>query len=85
MNNTLHHYPPATDAPLSSDFTVTHEAIAERAREIWLAQGCPENCDEAIWLEAEAELLAIQQKRYRHPNLQLGGRSDSQTGRVSLC
>ncbi len=85
MNNTLHHYPPATDAAIDPDFTVSHEAIAERAREIWLAQGCPENCDEAIWLEAEAELLAIQQKRYRHPNLQLASQSGGQTGRTSLC
>lgn len=48
---------------------VTHEAIASRARELWLEQGCPTNCDEAIWLEAEAELIAIQQHRYRHPHL----------------
>lgn len=56
--------------PFSVDVgqVVTHEAIAARAREIWFEQGCPKNCDEAIWLEAEAELLAMQQGRFRHPH-----------------
>ena len=56
------------------DYVVTHEAITCRARELWEEQGCPENCDEAIWLEAEAELLAIRQRRYRHPNLEFVNR-----------
>ncbi len=73
MINMLHHYPPATDTT-TFEQPVSHKAIADRAREIWLAQNCPRNCDEAIWLEAEAELLAIQQKRYRHPHLQLSNR-----------
>ena len=60
---------------------VTHEAIASRARELWLEQGCPENCDEAIWLEAEAELRAIQQHRYRHPHLQMDTSESSQPGK----
>lgn len=68
-NNTLHHYPPTIDP--TSERVATHEAIAERAKRLWLEQGCPQNCDEAIWLEAEAELLAIEQKRFRHPHLQL--------------
>ena len=55
-----------------SEQVVTHEAISCRARELWEEQGCPENCDEAIWLEAEAELLAIQEGRYRHPHLERG-------------
>ncbi len=71
MNNMLHHYPPAPPQASAGEILVTHEAIAERAREIWVAQGCPQNCDDAIWLEAEAELVAIQQKRYRHPHLNL--------------
>ncbi len=37
----------------------THEEIAARAREIWLSRGSPEGCDEAIWLQAEQELLAL--------------------------
>ena len=48
---------------------VTHEAIAARAQEIWSEQGCPENFDQPIWLEAEAELLAMQQGRLRHPRI----------------
>lgn len=64
-----------SSTPFSVDVgqVVTHEAIAARARELWAEQGCPENCDETIWLEAEAELLAMQQGRLRHPHLQLTG------------
>jgi len=59
--------------PFSVDVgqVVTREAISTRAKELWLEQGCPENCDEEIWLEAEAELLAMQQGRFRHPHLLL--------------
>ncbi len=52
------------------DLVITHETIASRARELWLEQGCPKNHDNGIWLEAEAELHAIQQGRFRHPQLQ---------------
>lgn len=57
----------------SGENLLSHEAIAERARELWREQGCPAGCDEAIWLEAEAELQAIHDRRYRHPHLQLSG------------
>lgn len=62
-----------TSTPFGVDVgqSVTHESIAARARELWLEQGCPKNQDEAIWLEAEAELLAMQQGRLRHPHLEL--------------
>ncbi len=73
MNNMLNFYPPAAPDTPAPQQPVTHESVAERARQIWVAQGCPPNCDEVIWLEAEAELLAIQHKRYRHPHLQLSG------------
>lgn len=49
---------------------ITHDAIASRARELWLEFGCPQNRDEEIWLEAEAELRATQEGRLRHPHLQ---------------
>jgi hypothetical protein len=55
------------------DLVITHEVISSRARELWLEQGCPTNRDEAIWLEAEAELRAIQQGCFRHPHLQATG------------
>lgn len=36
--------------------TLTHDQIASRAREIWLAKGMPEGQDEQNWLEAERQL-----------------------------
>lgn len=36
----------------------THEEISARARQLWLEKGRPEGQDEAIWLEAEGELVA---------------------------
>lgn len=35
-----------------------HEAIAARAYALWLRAGQPEDQAEAIWLEAERELIA---------------------------
>jgi hypothetical protein len=75
MSNTSHSFSSAADP--ATERPVTHEAIAERARELWLEHGCPAHCDEAIWLEAEAELHAIHEKRYRHPHLQLDHRSEA--------
>lgn len=40
---------------------VTQEQISRRAEELWRQYGCPEGRDEAIWLEAEQQLLGIQQ------------------------
>jgi hypothetical protein len=37
---------------------LTHDEIEPCARELWEQQGCPENRDEAIWLEAESRLQA---------------------------
>jgi hypothetical protein len=51
------------------DLVITHEVIASRARELWLDQDCPQDHDAEIWLEAEAELRAIQQGCFRHPHL----------------
>jgi len=64
---------PSSIPDTAEEFIVTHEAIASRARELWLEQGCPQNRDEAIWLEAEAELRAIQQRCYRHPHRPVTG------------
>lgn len=38
--------------------TVSHDQIARRAYEIWLAKGCPQGADYQNWVEAEAELKA---------------------------
>jgi hypothetical protein len=70
MSNMLENYP-RSGHPAGAKHTVTHAAIAARARELWVTQGCPDHCDQAVWLEAEAELIAIHEKRFRHPHLQL--------------
>lgn len=62
---------PSWAEELTDEHAVTHEDIIRRAQELWRAQGCPRNCDLAIWLEAEAELQAIKKKVYRHPHLNL--------------
>jgi hypothetical protein len=36
--------------------SLSHEQIAERAREIWEQRGCPYGQDREIWLEAEEQL-----------------------------
>jgi hypothetical protein len=33
-----------------------HDAILQRAREIWHARGCPVGGDVSLWLEAERDL-----------------------------
>ena len=51
--------PAAADAPKAVETpktSITHEMIAKRAYEIWLAAGRPHGQDHAIWLRAEAEL-----------------------------
>jgi Protein of unknown function (DUF2934) len=57
-----HHHglPQHTDSTAQTDaaHTLSHEDISQCARELWAQQGCPENRDEAIWLEAESRLLA---------------------------
>ena len=37
--------------------SVIHEAISTRAHELWVGYGYPENQADAIWLQAEQELL----------------------------
>ncbi|MGA2018898.1 MAG: DUF2934 domain-containing protein [Opitutaceae bacterium] len=37
----------------------SHEEIAVEAEVLWRQKGCPENCDEEIWLEAERQLLHV--------------------------
>jgi hypothetical protein len=32
------------------------DAVSRRAREIWMARGQPQGCDEEIWLTAEREI-----------------------------
>jgi hypothetical protein len=37
----------------------THEEITVEAEVLWRQRGCPENCDEEIWLEAERQLFHV--------------------------
>ncbi len=57
---------------MAEEHAVTQADISRRAYELWKEQGCPRNCDLAIWLEAEAELQAIKHRVFRHPHLNLG-------------
>ena len=36
----------------------TREEITRRAESLWVQKGCPVDCDEQIWLEAERQLKA---------------------------
>jgi hypothetical protein len=43
--------------PNSNSRTQIHEAIAARAYELWVRYGKPEHQADALWLEAERELI----------------------------
>lgn len=34
----------------------SHDEIATRAAALWREKGCPQGCDDALWLEAERQL-----------------------------
>jgi hypothetical protein len=58
MKNHHHgHIAKANPAPKAKP---SHESIAKRAHEIWVSKGHPENSAMATWVEAEAQLIAIQ-------------------------
>lgn len=42
----------------SMKMELCHDAIAQKAYELWQAAGCPMGCDMEHWLQAEAELRA---------------------------
>jgi hypothetical protein len=44
--------------PQPNSRSAIHEAIAIRAYELWASSGKPEDQDDAIWLEAERELIS---------------------------
>jgi hypothetical protein len=48
-------HPTSTEHPRRK---VAHETIAQRAEQMWRERGSPSGQDEAIWLEAEAQLQA---------------------------
>jgi hypothetical protein len=46
---------PSADAVL----VPSHEEIATRAEALWREKGCPQGCDDEIWLEAERQLCRL--------------------------
>ncbi len=48
---------------------VIHETIATRAYELWVEEGKPDNQSDAIWLEAERELLTGRKVPHAGPAL----------------
>jgi hypothetical protein len=71
------HYPRVTakdHEPPESVQLPSQEAIAERARQIWLEQGCPQDVAEENWLQAERELYeAALSRRLTEIAYQKGG------------
>jgi hypothetical protein len=52
------HHHGAPVAPATNSKTQIHEAIAARAYSLWERQGKPDNQADALWLQAERELVA---------------------------
>jgi hypothetical protein len=57
-----------------------HEAISERARQIWNSRGCPSGLDEEIWFEAERQLAVPTEATNAPSNPQGRGNGNSQIG-----
>jgi hypothetical protein len=55
-----HHNGPVKNSANSR--TVIHESIAARAYELWEQSGKPENQSDALWLQAEQELVTGRKK-----------------------
>lgn len=47
-----------TGASQTTEIKTSHEDIARRAYERWLAEGCPEGRDQDHWFEAVSELTS---------------------------
>ncbi|MEO6569278.1 MAG: DUF2934 domain-containing protein [Opitutaceae bacterium] len=58
----------------------THEAVTQRAQQIWRERGCPEGCDTQIWLEAERQLAMTAPSRNAPSNPEGRGNGNSQAG-----
>jgi len=53
--------------------TPSHDEIATRAEALWREKGCPQGCDDELWLEAERQLC-------RSPDLE-----GKERGRIALA
>ena len=43
--------------PANAGLAPSHQEVATRAEMLWRQKGCPQGCDEEIWLTAERDLL----------------------------
>jgi hypothetical protein len=69
-----HHHRKIHDpAAPAVDCTPSHESISERAHEMWIEKGRPDNCSTAIWLEAEAELVETRSQTPLNPDISVAG------------
>jgi hypothetical protein len=68
-----HHHQGHAQAAPAAGATPSHESISERAHEMWVEKGRPENCSKAIWLEAEAELVETQSQTPLNPDISIAG------------
>lgn len=48
---------PAKKKAAKPVITLTHDAVAKRAYELWVSQGCPQGRAEQHWAEAEKQLV----------------------------
>jgi len=42
--------------------TLRHNEVAQCARDLWIQSGQPADCDQAIWFEAERQMLSATQQ-----------------------
>ena len=57
----------------------SHEDISQRARELWEGYDRPQGRDEAIWLEAERQLLGIDPNVESKDNIAVSARDFGQS------
>jgi hypothetical protein len=61
--------------------TPSHDAIADRARKLWQADGSPEGQDLAFWLRAESEL---REESHKTDDLASDDEKDTQSSRATV-
>ncbi len=52
-------------APFLTDRRPSHDEIVTPARILWQEKGCPQGCDDEIWLEAERGLVSASSNQRR--------------------
>ena len=54
--------PTPTEETMLTDAELLHQLIAQRAYEIYEARGCVDGFDEQDWLQAEGEILGVDEE-----------------------